>query len=262
MVKRAVIPAAGKGTRFLPATKAIPKAMIPIIDKPAIQYVVDEALESGIEEVLIIISPDGDSIKNHFADQKEVSFVIQPEPRGLGAAIMYAEEFAKSEPFAVLLGDDIVYNPAKPAIKQLMDAADRFNSAVIGVQTVAEELVSLYGIAEGVDIEPRITKVSRMVEKPKPSEVTSRHSMLGRYVLTPGIFDAIKKTPPGIGGEIQITDALDILRQSESVYAYDFEGRRYDAGNKFGLLEAIVEYGLRREDFGKQFENYLRELIK
>ena len=249
MIKRAVIPTAGHGTRFMPATKAIPKAMIPIVDRPTVQYVVDEALESGIEEILIIISPNGAPVKHHFDDKPNIKFVVQTEARGLGAAIGLARDFCARESFAVLLGDDVVYNAGRTALGQLIDAHEKFGGSIIGVQTVPREKVSSYGIAE-------------MVEKPNPDSVNSRLGILGRYVLNYGIFDAIDKTQPGKGGEIQLTDALEILSKSEKIYAYDFEGRRYDAGNKLGFLEAAVEYALRREDLGERFENYLRGLIK
>ena len=262
MIKRAVIPTAGRGTRFMPATKAIPKAMIPIVDRPTVQYVVDEALASGIEEILIIISPNGEPVKHHFDDKPNIKFVVQTEARGLGAAIGLARDFCAGESFAVLLGDDVVYNSGRTALGQLIDAHEKFGGSIIGVQTVPREKVSSYGIAEGSQVEPRLIEVSRMVEKPNPDAVNSRLGILGRYVLNYGIFDAIDKTQPGKGGEIQLTDALEILSKSEKIYAYDFEGRRYDAGNKLGFLEAAVEYALRREDLGERFENYLRGLIK
>ena len=284
-IKRAVIPAAGFGTRLLPATKSTPKEMLPIVDRPSIQYIVEEALESGIEEILIISGHAKRAIEDYFdsapnlemaleksgktdllklvrdtADIR-VHYIRQRSMRGLGDAILTAKAFMAEEPFAVLLGDDVVYNPDKPAMKQLIEVYEEYGRSVLGCQKVPDEQVSSYGIVAGNKLDNhRILKVSDMVEKPAPAEAPSNMAVLGRYIITPAIFDILEHTKPGKGGEIQLTDALKVLAQQEAVFAYDFVGKRYDLGDKLGFLKAQVEFALRRDDLGSQFKEYLKEL--
>ena len=285
-IRKAVIPAAGYGTRFLPVTKAIPKEMIPIVDKPVIQYIVEEALQSGIEEILIITGHGKRAIEDHFdtnidlelqlrqqgKDQLlhlvqdisaiNIHYIRQKHMRGLGDAIRCAESFIDNEPFAVLLGDDVVYNPEQPALKQMMDAFSRLGATMLGCQEVPQELVSRYGIVQGQPTDDdRVVKLIDMVEKPAVDEAPSRLAALGRYILTPDIFEILRRVQPGKGGEIQLTDALRLMADREAVYAYTFSGRSYDTGNKLGFLKATVEYALRREDLGDAFREYLRHSL-
>ena len=285
-IRKAVIPAAGYGTRFLPVTKAIPKEMIPIVDKPVIQYIVEEALQSGIEEILIITGHGKRAIEDHFdtnidlelqlrqqgKDQLlhlvqdissiNIHYIRQKHMRGLGDAIRCAESFIDNEPFAVLLGDDVVYNPEQPALKQMMDAFSRLGATMLGCQEVPQELVSRYGIVQGQPTDDdRVVKLIDMVEKPAVDEAPSRLAALGRYILTPDIFEILRRVQPGKGGEIQLTDALRLMADREAVYAYTFSGRSYDTGNKLGFLKANVEYALRREDLGEAFREYLRHSL-
>ena len=285
-ITKAVIPAAGLGTRFLPATKACPKEMLPIVDKPTIQYIIEEALASGIKDILIISGHNKRAIEDHFDRNPElevnlkehgktklleqvkaiadinIHYIRQKEPKGLGHAILCAKAFVGDEPFAVLLGNDVVYNDENPCLKQLIDVYNATGSSVLGCQTVPQEKVSSYGIvaSEATDNE-RIFKVNDMVEKPAISEAPSRLAVLGRYVITPEIFTILEQTAPGRGGEIQLTDALKVLAKQENMYAYDFVGRRYDVGDKEGYLEATVEYALRRSDLRDKFLEYLKEVI-
>ena len=283
-VRKAIIPAAGFGTRFLPATKAQPKEMLPIVDTPAIQYIVEEALASGIEEILIITGRNKRAIEDHFDTSVEleqllqqqgkkkqlavvrsladirVHFIRQKAPRGLGDAILCAKAFVGNEPFAVLLGDDVVYNPEQPCLKQLMDCHDRLGGTILGTQRVAEEKVSSYGIVAGHEIEPHIYKVDGLVEKPSRDLAPSNLAVLGRYILMPEIFEVLENTPLGAGRELQLTDGLAGLQSD--VYALEYEGRRYDIGDRLGYLEATVEYGLRSEQCKDLFHKYLKELIK
>ena len=285
-IRKAVIPAAGYGTRFLPVTKAIPKEMIPIVDKPVIQYIVEEALQSGIEEILVITGHGKRAIEDHFdtnidlelqlrqqgKDQLlhlvqdissiNIHYIRQKHMRGLGDAIRCAESFIDNEPFAVLLGDDVVYNPEQPALKQMMDAFSRLGATMLGCQEVPQELVSRYGIVQGQPTDDdRVVKLIDMVEKPAVDEAPSRLAALGRYILTPDIFEILRRVQPGKGGEIQLTDALRLMADREAVYAYTFSGRSYDTGNKLGFLKATVEYALRREDLGEAFREYLRHSL-
>ena len=285
-IRKAVIPAAGYGTRFLPVTKAIPKEMIPIVDKPVIQYIVEEALQSGIEEILIITGHGKRAIEDHFdtnidlelqlrqqgKDQLlhlvqdissiNIHYIRQKHMRGLGDAIRCAESFIDNEPFAVLLGDDVVYNPEQPALKQMMDAFSRLGATMLGCQEVPQELVSRYDIVQGQPTDDdRVVKLIDMVEKPAVDEAPSRLAALGRYILTPDIFEILRRVQPGKGGEIQLTDALRLMADREAVYAYTFSGRSYDTGNKLGFLKATVEYALRREDLGEAFREYLRHSL-
>ncbi|MEQ8154576.1 MAG: UTP--glucose-1-phosphate uridylyltransferase GalU [Clostridiaceae bacterium] len=280
-VKKAIIPAAGLGTRFLPATKAQPKEMLPIVDKPTIQYIIEEAIASGIEEILIITGRNKKCIEDHFDKSVElemeleksgkddlleivrnisgmvdIHYIRQKEPRGLGHAILCAKTFVGNEPFAVLLGDDVVYSE-KPCLKQLIDCFNEYKTSILGVQEVDQEDVKKYGIVDGIHIEDRVYKVKNLVEKPSVEEAPSNVAILGRYIITPYIFEILKNTEPGKGGEIQLTDALKELISHEAMYAYNFEGRRYDVGDKLGFLEATVEYALRKEELREPFIEYL-----
>ena len=286
-IRKAVIPAAGYGTRFLPATKATPKEMLPIVDKPTIQYIVEEALASGIEDILIISGHGKRAIEDHFdsapaleyelerkgktelldvvreTTDVNVHYVRQKYMRGLGDAIFCARSFVGDEPFAVLLGDDVVYHPERSALGQLIDVYEARGGSVLGCQMVADEQVSSYGIVAGETLEnPRLMRVFDMVENPAIEEAPSRMAVLGRYIISPAIFSILSETKPGKGGEIQLTDALKVLAQREAVYAYDFEGKRYDLGDKLGFLQATVEFSLRRADLGADFRSYLKKLVK
>lgn len=286
-IRKAIIPAAGLGTRFLPATKAQPKEMLPIVDKPTIQYIVEEAIASGIEEILIITGRNKKSIEDHFdksvelemelekhnknellelvqdiSEMVDIHYIRQKEPKGLGHAIRCAKTFVGDEPFAILLGDDIVYNPEKPCLKQLMDCYDEYKTSILGVQTVPEEDVNKYGIVDGIQIEDRVSKVKGLIEKPSIEEAPSNIAILGRYIVTPRIFDILDNTAPGKGNEIQLTDALLQLLKEEAMYAYNFEGRRYDVGDKLGYLQATVEYALRKPELREGFIDYLENTIK
>ncbi|ERL05597.1 UTP--glucose-1-phosphate uridylyltransferase GalU [Mitsuokella sp. oral taxon 131] len=285
-IRKAVIPAAGYGTRFLPATKATPKEMLPIVDKPTIQYIVEEALASGIEEILVVSGHGKRAIEDHFdsapaleaeLEKKgklellhevqetadiNIHYIRQRYMRGLGDAILCAKSFIGDEPFAVLLGDDVVYNPQKPALRQLIDIYDWTGGSVLGCQNVSEEKVSSYGIVAGEKTDnARLMRVLDMVEKPAREDAPSRLAVLGRYIIRPEIFSILATTKPGKGGEIQLTDALKVLAGREPVYAYDFEGERYDVGDKLGFLRATVEFALRRDDLGGAFRDYLKGLV-
>lgn len=286
-IRKAVIPAAGFGTRFLPATKATPKEMLPIVDKPTIQYIVEEALASGIEEILIISGHAKRAIEDHFdsapalemeLEKKgktellkmvretgaiDIHYIRQQHMRGLGDAVLCARAFVQDEPFAVLLGDDVVYNgEGRPALKQLIDVYNATGSSVLGCQTVPEDKVSSYGIVRGEPTDDaRTMRVLDMVEKPAVEDAPSRMAVLGRYIITPAIFDILAHTLPGKGNEVQLTDALQVLAHRQPVYAYDFEGIRYDLGDKLGFLKATVEFALRRKDLGAPFQAYLADLI-
>lgn len=280
-VKKAIIPAAGLGTRFLPATKAQPKEMLPIVDKPTIQYIIEEAIASGIEEILIITGRNKKCIEDHFdksveleielekagkadllevvrdiSDMVDIHYIRQKEPKGLGHAIHCAKTFVGNEPFAVLLGDDVVYSEV-PCLKQLIDCYDEYKTTILGVQTVPEENVSKYGIVEGIHIEDRVYKVKDLVEKPSVEDAPSNVAILGRYIITPQIFEILENTAPGKNGEIQLTDALKTLISQEAMYAYNFEGKRYDVGDKLGFLQATIEYALRKPELKEEFVNYL-----
>ena len=285
-VRKAVIPAAGLGTRFLPATKAQPKEMLPIVDKPTLQYIIEEAVASGIEEILIITGRNKKSIEDHFDKSVELELELenkgkkelleivqnisnminihnirQKEPRGLGDAIYCARHFIGDEPFAVMLGDDIVDNKV-PCLKQLMDAYDEYRTTILGVQKVAKEDTNKYGIIDAKFIEDRVYKVKDLVEKPDSDKAPSNIAILGRYIITPEIFDILSDLPPGKGDEIQLTDALKELSKKEAMYAYDFEGRRYDVGDKLGFLEATVDFALKRDELKDGFIDYLRDVCK
>lgn len=285
-IRKAVIPAAGYGTRFLPATKATPKEMLPIVDTPTIQFIVEEALESGIEDILIVSGHGKRAIEDHFdsaptleaelrkkkkfdllakieetADIR-IHYIRQRYMRGLGDAILCAKAFMGDEPFAVLLGDDVVYNPDNPALRQLIDIYENRGGSVLGCQEVAMSQVSSYGIVEGEQLDGRLMRVMDMVEKPLTEEAPSRLAVLGRYIISPKIFELLEHTAPGKGGEVQLTDALKVLAKEEAVYAYAFEGLRYDLGDKLGFLKATVEFALRRKDIGEHFRRYLRNMVE
>lgn len=286
-IKKAVIPAAGFGTRFLPATKATPKEMLPIVDKPTIQYIVEEALASGIEEILIISGHAKRAIEDHFdsapvleamlAEKHKddllamvretadinIHYIRQKYMRGLGDAILCARSFMGNDPFAVLLGDDVVYNPEKPALRQLIDIHEAYGGTVLGCQMVPDDSISSYGVVAGEEINgANLLKVSDMIEKPSVDEAPSNMAVLGRYIISSSIFDILEQTPPGKGGEIQLTDALKVLAKVEPVWAYNFSGKRYDVGDKLGFLKATVEFALRRDDLGADFKAYLQNLFK
>ena len=289
-IRKAIIPAAGLGTRFLPATKAQPKEMLPIVDKPSIQYIIEEAVEAGIEDILIITGRSKRAIEDHFdyspelerelekkgkldvlenlrkiSDMVNIQYIRQKEPRGLGHAVYCAHSFINDEPFAVLLGDDVAVCK-QPAIGQLMDVYDAYHASVLGVSTVPEELVSSYGIvAPDPDFKsdmPGLYKVCGLVEKPPLDKAPSRTAIFGRYIITPGIFEVLARTKPGAGGEIQLTDALKELMQTEDMYALDFEGKRYDIGSKIGFLKATVDFALQRDDLKEPFMEFLKEKVK
>lgn len=285
-VRKAVIPAAGFGTRFLPYTKAQPKEMLPIVDKPTLQFIIEEAIESGIEEILIITGRNKTSIENHFdrsielelelerkgkialleevkkiSNMANIYYIRQKEPLGLGHAIYCAKTFIGDEPFAVLLGDDIVYSE-KPCLKQLIQVYDIYNTTILGVQEVPKEEVYKYGIVDGKYVNKGIYKVKDLVEKPAVDKAPSNIAILGRYIITPAIFEILERTKPGKNGEIQLTDALRELIKQEDMYAYIFQGRRYDLGDKQGFLQATVEFALRREDLRDQFLKYLTEIVQ
>ena len=291
-VRKAVIPAAGLGTRFLPATKALPKEMLPIVDIPTIQYIIEEAVKSGIEEILVITNSNKHCMENHFdksyeleerlmnsgkmkevkmideiANLANIYYVRQKEPKGLGHAILCAKSFIGNEPFAILLGDDVVVNKnSRPALKQLIDAYQNVGASVVGVQTVAKEQVHKYGVVEPdkrhKTKDERLVKLSGMVEKPKAEVAPSNYAVLGRYVLTPEIFQLLETQEIGAGGEIQLTDAICRLLDTQAVYAYDFEGVRYDVGDKFGFVKATIDFALDRDDLKEDVGAYIEEVSK
>lgn len=285
-IKKAIIPAAGLGTRFLPATKAQPKEMLPIVDKPTIQYIVEEAVASGIEDIVIVTGRTKKAIEDHFDKSVELEmelekhgkdelleiardvsqianiyYIRQKEPKGLGHAVLTAKNFIGDEPFAVLLGDDVITSET-PCLKQMMDMYEKYDSTILGVQTVADDQVNKYGIVQGDKIADRMYTVENMVEKPKIGEAPSNVAVLGRYIITPAIFPLLENQEAGAGGEIQLTDALCKLAQQEKMYAYDFVGRRYDVGSKQGFLEATVDFALDRADLRDEFMAYLQEVVK
>ena len=283
-IRKAIIPAAGLGTRFLPATKAQPKEMLPIVDKPAIQFIIEEAIASGIEEILIITGRNKRSIEDHFDRSLElemqlkaqgkydqlkmveeisevaIHFIRQKEALGLGHAVLCAKQFVGYEPFAVMLGDDLV-DAEVPCLSQLIDVYSDFGGSVLGVQEVPADTVSNYGIVTPRAVRPNIWQAMDLIEKPEPQEAPSRLAVLGRYILDPEIFSILEKTKPGRGGEIQLTDAIRVLAGQQAVYAYNFFGRRYDIGDKEGFLEATVEQALKRPELRDRFMQYLIKTI-
>lgn len=284
-VRKAIIPAAGFGTRLLPATKAQPKEMLPIVDKPTIQYIIEEAVSSGIEEILIITGKNKKAIEDHFdrsvelemelksngnneyleminkiSNLSQIYYIRQKEARGLGHAILCAKTFVGNEPFAVMLPDDVVDSEV-PCLKQLMNVYDEYKTTILGVQEVPREEVKKYGIVKGMHIEKGVHKVKDLVEKPDVESAPSNIAILGRYIITPQIFDILEHTKPGKGNEIQLTDALRELVSKEAMYAYNFEGRRYDVGNKLGFLSATVDFALKRDELKEDFLSYLKNII-
>ena len=284
VVSKAVIPAAGLGTRFLPATKSSPKEMVPLVDKRIIQYVVEEAVASGVREIIVITGRGKRAIEDHFdvsfelestlrengkksilkeiqgiAEMADFCYVRQRHARGLGHAILCARSLIGNEPFAVLLGDDII-DADKPGIRQMIEVYERYHGPVVGVKPVAKSEVHQYGIIKASQAGPDLFRVSDLVEKPSPEKAPSNLAVVGRYLLTPDIFDILERTPPGKNQEIQLTDALRILARRRPMYAKRLAGRRYDAGDKLGFLKATVEIGLKRPDLGKAFHRYLRSL--
>jgi UTP--glucose-1-phosphate uridylyltransferase len=283
-IRKAVFPAAGLGTRFLPATKASPKEMLPLVDKPLIQYVVEEAVASGIESVIIITGRDKTAIEDHFdisfelehllsergkeplrkeiraiSEMARISYVRQREALGLGHAIFQARDFCEGEPFAVMLADDIV-DAETPALKQMMAVYEKYDAPVLGTMQVAGEAISRFGVIDAEEVSPGVYKIKDMVEKPPFHEAPSDLAIIGRYILTPDIFDEIAETKPGAGGEIQITDAMRSLLKKRPFYAVRFDGTRHDAGDKLGFLIATVEFALKRPDLAPDFIEYLRSL--
>lgn len=285
-IRKAIIPAAGLGTRLLPATKAQPKEMLPIVDKPAIQYIVEEAIEAGIEDIIIVTGRNKRAIEDHFDKSFEletilegkgkleyleevrsisklgnIHYIRQGEALGLGHAIQCAKGFVGNEPFAVLLGDDIVRSTV-PCIRQLMDVYEREGASVVGVQEVEEKDVEKYGIVAPGSRKENVMEVESLVEKPPVNLAPSRFAIMGRYVLTPDIFKLLEQQAPGAGGEIQLTDSINQLAQKDRVLACDFEGRRFDTGNKLNLIKATIEMALDREDLKDELSDYLKELAK
>ncbi|CAD7358732.1 UTP--glucose-1-phosphate uridylyltransferase GalU [Staphylococcus schleiferi] len=283
-VKKAIIPAAGLGTRFLPATKAMPKEMLPILDKPTIQYIVEEAVRAGIEDIIIVTGKHKRAIEDHFDHQVELEnnlaekgkdallekvrhstnlanmfYVRQKEQKGLGHAIWTAKQFIGNEPFAVLLGDDIVESDT-PAIQQLIEEYDRTGKSVIGVQEVPEQETHRYGIVDPKSKDNRLYEVTKFVEKPAPGTAPSNLAIMGRYVLTPDIFDYLENQEKGAGGEIQLTDAIERLNQSEQVFAYDFEGERFDVGEKIGFVKTTIQYALKDEEMSEEIRQFIQTL--
>lgn len=284
-IRKAIIPAAGLGTRFLPATKAQPKEMLPIVDKPTIQYIVEEAVASGIEDIMIISGRGKRAIEDHFDKSYEleetlakkekwecleeiqaisnlanIHYIRQKEPKGLGDAINCARTFIGDEPFAVMLGDDIVQSET-PCLRQLIDVYEKHRCSVIGVQQVADQEVSKYGIvAPKGEALQGVFQVQSLVEKPQLQDAPSNYAIMGRYVLTPEIFGVLEGLPPGAGGEIQLTDAIRQLSGSQSIMAYYFEGIRYDVGDKFGFIKATIDFALRREDLREDLLNYFQNI--
>ena len=286
MVKKAVIPAAGLGTRFLPATKAQPKEMLPIIDTPTIQYVVQEAVDSGIDDILIISGKGKRTIEDHFdrnfelesrlaekedesfyneiiriADMANIHFIRQKEMNGLGDAIYHARHHVGNEPFAVLLGDTVV-DSVIPVTQQLIDTYEQYRSTVIGVEVVPKDKVSRYGIAGGKKLDDKTMEVSELVEKPSPEKAPSNLAIAGRYILTPEVFTAIEQTPKGKGNEVQLTDALHLLMKRETIMANTIEGKRYDIGNKLDFLKTTVEFALKRKEFAEPFLEFMKNIVE
>jgi UTP--glucose-1-phosphate uridylyltransferase len=283
-VRKAVFPAAGLGTRFLPATKASPKEMLPLVDKPLIQYVVEEAVDSGIESVIIVTGRGKSAIEDHFdvsfeleklleergkteelkamraiSEMARVSYVRQKEALGLGHAVLQARDLVGNEPFAVMLSDDII-DSQTPALKQLLDVYEKYDAPVVAVFEVEGEAISRFGVVDAEEVEAGVYKIRDMVEKPRVAEAPSNLAIIGRYVLTPDIFDEIEQTQPGAIGEIQITDAMRSLLKKRPFYAVRFEGTRYDAGDKLGFLMATVQFALKHAEMAPEFREYLKSL--
>lgn len=285
-VRKAVIPAAGLGTRFLPATKAQPKEMLPLLDKPAIQYVVEEAVRAGLTDILIVTGRGKRSIEDHFdrsfelehfleakgkfdelkqvreiSDMATIHYIRQKDPLGLGHAVGAAQEHVGEEPFAVLLGDDIMAE-SNPLLVEMLKVHERYGRSVLAAMEVSRDEISMYGSIQPEFVEDRLARVIGVVEKPSPHEAPSNLAAIGRYVLTPEIFDCIRATQPGVGGEVQLTDAINLLAQEQAVYAWVFEGGRFDVGNKLDYLEATIELAIDRDDIGVDLRAYLADLVQ
>lgn len=285
-VTKVVIPAAGFGTRFLPATKSLPKEMFPIVDTPTLQYVVEEAVNSGITDVLIILGKNKKCIEDHFdyavelenllakagknaeikvvrdiADMANFHYIRQKEMKGSGHAILLAKAFVGNEPFGVIYGDDVVYNPSSPALSQLIKAYETTGKTIVGCQNVPREEAIKYGVVQPGLVKGRYTEIKGFVEKPPIDKLPSTLASMGRYVLTPDIFDILETTPPSPNGEIYLTDAILTLANTSGAYAYDFEGKRYDVGDKVGYIEASIEYGLRDDSINAKLKDYLKKIV-
>lgn len=284
-IRKAIIPAAGLGTRFLPATKAMPKEILPIVDKPTIQYIVEEAVDSGIEDIIIVTGKGKRAIEDHFdnyfelehnllekdklalleevrksSEMANIHYIRQREPRGLGHAIWCARKFIGNEPFAVLLGDDIVQAEV-PCLKQMIDVYDRYESSVVGVQPVPWERVSRYGLVAGPSVEERIIRAEQLVEKPDRESAPSNWAIMGRYILTPRIFELLEQQEAGVNGEIQLTDSIAQLSMEQSVLAYHFDGQRHDVGEKLGFIETTLHYALQRPELRGDLLEYMKRMI-
>ncbi|AOZ93293.1 UTP--glucose-1-phosphate uridylyltransferase GalU [Paenibacillus crassostreae] len=284
-IRKAIIPAAGLGTRFLPATKAMPKEMLPIVDKPTIQYIVEEAVASGIEDIIIVTGKGKRAIEDHFdysfelehnltqklkwdllnevrksSEMADIHYIRQKEPKGLGHAIWCARKFIGDEPFAVLLGDDIV-EAEVPCLKQMIAVYEQYQSSIVGVQPVPWDEVSRYGIVDGSQLDERIYQANRLVEKPKQEVAPSNLAIMGRYILTPQIFDLLGEQHEGVNGEIQLTDAISRLGELERILAYHFEGQRHDVGEKLGFIETTIHYALQHQELREDLLKYMKQMI-
>lgn len=283
-VRKAIIPAAGLGTRFLPATKAMPKEMLPIVDKPTIQYIVEEAVKSGIEDIIIVTGKGKRAIEDHFdhafeleetlmkkgkydllekvkePSKVDIHFIRQKEPKGLGHAVWCARKFIGDEPFAVLLGDDVVQSEV-PCLKQLINEFEQTQSSVLGVQTVPADETHRYGVIDPLDFTGRLYRVNTLVEKPAKGTAPSNLAIMGRYILTPEIFSFLEKQELGVGGEVQLTDAIKKLNTLQPIYAYDFEGKRYDVGEKFGFIKTTIEFALQYDELRSDVLAFMKELL-
>ncbi len=285
-VRKAVIPAAGLGTRFLPATKAQPKEMLPVVDKPAIQHVVEEAVRAGIRDILIITGRGKRSVEDHFdrsfelehyleragkteqlrqmqeiAEMADIHYVRQKEPRGLGHAVLVARQHVGDEPFVVMLGDDIMLDTS-PVLEEMLEVHERYGRSVLALKEFARQDISAYGCVLPEAVDDTLVRILGIVEKPRPEDAPSNLAVMGRYVFTPEIFEALQRTEPGTGGEIQLTDAVGLLLQEQTVYGYLFEDGRYDIGDKLDYLRATVEIAIDRDDLGPDFRRFLAELVQ
>lgn len=288
MIKKAIIPAAGLGTRVLPASKAVPKEMLPIVDKPAIQYIVEEAVSAGITDILIITNRGKGVIEDHFdhsfelehilntrgnrnealaelqsvAHMANIYFIRQKEAKGLGHAVLCAKSFVKDEPFAVLYGDDVIVNDEKPVIGQLIDAYNTYHKTTVGIKEVTEEQILKYSTMKLEPLNENLYNITDMIEKPRRDEIFSLYSILGRCILTPDIFNVLESIPYGAGGELQLTDAMKQIALSKGVVGVDFVGSRFDMGNKFGILKANIEVGLNHPEVCDELKAYIKEIAK
>lgn len=286
-IRKAILPVGGFGTRFLPATKAQPKEMLPIVDKPVVQHLVEEAVAAGIEQIIFVTGKGKRAIEDHFDSHPELEYILEQKgktaplkevkrisnmaefffvrqqyARGNGDAVLAAKSFIGDEPCAVLFGDDVVYSENKPAIGQLIDVYEKYNDPVIGIATVPHEEVSKYGIIEGVEINDRLTEISTFVEKPKPSETESNKAVIGKYVITPDVFAELERMKDDVTGELGLDHAFNALLGRKALYGYEIEGARYDCGDKLGYVQATVEYALRHPVIGQEFRDYLKTLEK